>query len=195
MPEMETSRFESAKTGGFTLVELLVVVAIIALIGSLGGGMYLGTHNRLLVEKAARQFLLSAKYARIMAIEQGQPYNLVLDAESKGFMVTTTRFDPETGTGETVIVRDYYCKPVALEGNVTFEAVNIAALATESTSDTAQQQKIVFRPDGSAESAVVQFGDGETHYTVAILASTGKADLTVGTADEVQVAVIDLDQQ
>ena len=78
---------------------------------------------------------------------------------------------------------------------MTFEVVNIATLAAESTSDEEPQQRIVFRPDGSAESAVVQFGDGDTQYTVAILASTGKANLTVGTADEVNVAVIDLDQQ
>jgi len=180
---------------GFTLVELLLVIAIIAMIGSLGGGMYAGSYKRLLVEKAARQFLLTAKYARITAIEQSRPYELQLDAEEKGFAVTTTEWNQETGQGETVVVRDYYCKPVTLEGDVTFEAVNIATLAGEQAGDLERQQKITFLPSGSAESAVVQFGDGDTHYTVTIIASTGKASLHVGTAEEITIAVVDLDEQ
>jgi len=192
---MDRSRRYMARARGFTLVELLVVVALIALLGSLGGGMYAGTHNQLLVEKAARQFLLAAKYARIKAIEQGRPCELRLDAQVKKFMVTTTQWNAETGAGEVVVVRDYYSKPVELEGNVTFEAVKIVSLAAGGMMEEEPQQRIRFRPDGSAESAVVQIGDGETHYTVAIVASTGKASLSVGTADEVKMAVIDLDQQ
>jgi type II secretion system protein H len=192
---VKTFRSSTGNAKGFTLVELLLVVAIVALLGSVGGGMYMGSYERVLVEKAARQFFLAAKYARIMAIEQGQPYELNLDTEAKAFAVTTTQWNAETGTGEKVLVRDYYCKPVELEGNVAFEAVKIMMLAAGPTSDEAVQQKIVFRPNGSAESALVQLGDGQTHYTVAILASTGKVSLTVGTADEVKMAVVDLDQK
>lgn len=180
---------------GFTLIELLLVVAIIAMIGSLGGGMYVGSYKRLLVEKAARQFLLTAKYARLTAIEQARPYELQLDVVEKAFAVTTTQWNQETGAGETVIVRDYYCKPVQLEGDVAFEAVNIATLTGEQSTDIEQQQKITFLPNGSTESAVIQFGDGDTHYTVAIIASTGKASLHEGTAEEINTAVIDLDAQ
>ena len=53
-----------AKECGFTLVEVLVVVVIIGLLGGLGGGVYIGTYKKLLVEKAARDFFLTAKYAR-----------------------------------------------------------------------------------------------------------------------------------
>jgi hypothetical protein len=161
--------------------------------------MYVGSYKRLLVEKAARQFLLTAKYARIMAIEQGRPYELQLveasEERGQGFLVSTVERDPETGAGETTIVRDYYCKPVELEGEVTFEAVEIAAMTGDETSDDEPQQKITFFPNGSAESAVVQFGDGKTHYTVAIMASTGKASFHEGTADDIDIAVIDLDAQ
>jgi len=181
--------------GAFTLIELLLVVAIIALIGGLGGGMYAGSYRRLLVERTARQFLLHARYARIMAIEQGRPYELHLDAENRGFALMTAQADPQTTESESVVVRDYYAKPVAFEGDVRFEDVRILTQASEQTSDVGAGQRIVFLPNGSAESAVVQIGDGRTQYTIAVVASTGKATLRRGAAGEMQMAVIDLDER
>lgn len=180
---------------GFTLVEVLLVVALIVVLGGLGGGMYTGTHKRLLVEKAARQFLLTAKYARIMAIEQGQSYEVQLDPGNRGFLAATARWNPSRGQMEKVPVRDYYCKPVRFEGDVRFEDVKIGASTVETAGDEQTQQRIVFLPNGSADSAVVQIGDGKTHYSIAIVASTGKATLHEGAAGQVEVAVIDLDRQ
>jgi prepilin-type N-terminal cleavage/methylation domain-containing protein len=181
--------------GAFTLIELLLVVAVIAVVGSLGGGMYTGTYKRLLVERAARQFLLSAKYARIMAIQHGRPYELRLDGGNKGFAVTTTQWNQQTAAGESVVVRDYYAKPVEFDGDVQFEDVKILTLVAEQVSDVGAEQRIVFLPNGSTESAVIQIGDGKTHYTIAVVASTGKATLRSGATGEVSMAVIDLDEQ
>ncbi len=180
---------------GFTLVEVLLVVALIAVLGGLGGGMYAGTYKRLLVEKAARQFLLTAKYARIMAIEQGQPYGVQLDSGNEGFLAATAQWNSDRGQMEKVPVRDYYCKPVKFEGDVRFENVKIGASTAEAAADEQLQRRIMFLPNGSADMAVVQIGDGKTHYSIAIIASTGKASLHAGTADEVKVAVVDLDAQ
>ncbi len=46
---------------GFTIIEVLVVITIIALIAGVGSGFYIGTYKRMLVEKAARDFFLAAK--------------------------------------------------------------------------------------------------------------------------------------
>ncbi len=180
---------------GFTLVEVLLVVALIVVLGGLGGGMYAGTYKKLLVEKAARQFLLTAKYARIMAIEQAQPYEIQIAPGNRGFLATTARWNPDKGMMEKVPVRDYYCKPVEFEGEVGFEDIKIGAASTETAADEQAQQRILFLPNGSADSAVIQIGDGRTHYSIAIVASTGKASLHAGTADEVNIPVVDLDMQ
>ena len=42
------------KRHGFTLAEMLAVVLLISLLAGLGGGIYVGTHRRMLVERAAR---------------------------------------------------------------------------------------------------------------------------------------------
>jgi hypothetical protein len=57
------------------------------------------------------------------------------------------------------------------------------------------EQKVVFLPNGSAESAILQIGDGRNHYTIAVVAATGKATLYAGTAQEVDTVSVDLDIQ
>ncbi len=186
----------ACRRGGFTLAELLLVVAIITVVGGLSGGMYAGTYKKLLVERASRQFLLSAKYARIMAIEHGRPYELRLDGGNRGFAITTTQWNQQTGEGESTVVRDYYAKPVEFEGDVQFEDVKILTLMAEQVTDVTTEQRIVFLPNGSAQSAVIQIGDGKTHYTITVVAATGKATLRAGlAATDVSMAVIDLDEQ
>jgi hypothetical protein len=135
-----------------------------------------------------------AKYARIMAIEQGQPYEVQLSPGNEGFLATTAQWNPNEGRMEKVPIRDYYCKPVEFEGEVGFEDIKIGASTTDAA-DEQSQQRIVFLPNGSADSAVIQIGDGKTHYSIAIVASTGKASLHVGVAGEVKMAVVDLDVQ
>ncbi|NIP26007.1 MAG: hypothetical protein GWN67_16830, partial [Phycisphaerae bacterium] len=73
-----------------------------------GAGFYIGTYERLQVEKAARDFFLTAKYARIMAIERQKPYRIELDTTNGGFFLTTAQLNQETEQTEQTIVRDLY---------------------------------------------------------------------------------------
>lgn len=171
------------------------MVAIIAMVGGLGGGYYVGTYKKLLVEKAARQCLLMARYARIIAIEQQRPYELLIDPNNQGFFLATTWMDPETGESSRIVVRDYFCKPVQFEGDVKFEDVQLTMYAEGSADATGLEEKIVFFPNGSAQSAVLQIGDGKTHYSIAVVAATGKASLYTGMTTDVKTASIDLDLQ
>jgi prepilin-type N-terminal cleavage/methylation domain-containing protein len=193
VPERESCRRVciGAAVGGFTLTELLVVIAIISILAGLGSGMYGGTYKKLLVEKAARQFLLMARYARIAAIEQQRSYEIQLD--ESGFLLATTQQNPETGQTERILVRDYYCRPVKFEGDVKFEDVKVAGEAIETGGEAGMEKKIAFLPNGSAELAVVQIGDGKTHYTAAVVASTGRVTLSFGPADRVKNETVDLD--
>ncbi|MHC4462990.1 MAG: GspH/FimT family pseudopilin [Planctomycetota bacterium] len=184
---------------GFTVAEILLVVVIISLIASVGGGFYMGTYKRMLVEKAGRDFVLAAKYARIMAIEQQKPYRIAFDPNNNGFRLATTQENIETGEAQQVIVRDAYFKPVEFAGDVKFEGIQITPTGLKAATETAEAREIVFSPSGIAQSAVIQIGDGKNHYTVSISSATGKSAMYFGTAEkvkeEVRIGTIDLDQE
>ena len=179
---------------GFTLVEVLVVLALIALIAGVGGGYGMGTYKRILVERTARDFFLTAKYARIMAIERQKQYRIQLSTTDGGggFCLATEQLNVETEQTEAAVVRDMYSKPVEFTGDIRFEAVQITPIGSQSSEE---QTSIVFFPNGTAQAAVIQIGDGGNHYTVNISAATGRAKVHPGTADEVVTGTIDLDQQ
>ena len=177
---------------GFTIVEVLVVITLIALIAGVGGGFHIGTYKRMLVEKTARDLFLAAKYARIMAIEKQKPCSLELDTTNGGFFITYNEFNEESEKTEQAVVRDLYSKPVELPAGVTFEDIQITSISLE---ETEEKTEIVFLPNGTAQSAVIQIGDGENHYTVSIYAATGKAAVQPGTAEGVEIKTVDLDQE
>lgn len=177
---------------GFTLIEVLVVITLIALIAGVGGGFHIGTYKRMLVEKAARDLFLAAKYARIMAIEKQKSCRLELETTNGGFFLAYDEFNEESGKTEQTIVRDMYSKPVEFTGAVKIEDIQITSIGLEETED---KTEIVFLPNGTAQSAVIQIGDGENHYTVSIYAATGKAAVQTGTVEEVEIKTVDLDKE
>ncbi|MHC4742961.1 MAG: prepilin-type N-terminal cleavage/methylation domain-containing protein [Planctomycetota bacterium] len=180
----------------FTLTELLVVVAIIAVAGGASIGLYAGSSERLKLEKTARNFLITAKYARIMAIEKQREYKIKLDSSNGGFALTTIEWNESTEEFEQKEVKDYYCKPVLFEGNIRFEDIKVAENSqAEQTDDEEAEATIVFRPDGSSDTVVVQIGNGKTHYTISISAATGKAKIHFGELENAEIGTIDLDAE
>ena len=186
---------ERSKKYGFTILEMLLVVALIALLASVGGGIYVGTYKNMLAKKAVRDFLLGAKYARITAIERQNPCKLVIDADGRKFALFVNRLNAETGTTTAVMIRDLYFKPVEFASDVKFEKIQIESVGQEEALTGTERREIVFRPNGSADSVVLQIGDGQNRYTVTILAATGKAKVYEGDGKKVKTGTIDLDEE
>ena len=180
---------------GFTVTELLMVVIIIGLITGAGAGVYIGTFRKMQVEKAAYDFFLTAKYARLMAVEKQSHYKMELDQANGGFYLSTVLWDEESGQSQQEIVKNLYCKPVQFQGDVLFESVDVAPSGWETQSVSEEQQTIIFSPNGTAQSSVVQIGDGTTHYTISISPATGRAKMFFGTAENVTVGTTDLDAE
>ena len=185
-----------AERYGFTTAELMLVVVVVALLAGIGGGIYVGTYKRMLAEKSTRDFLFAAKYARITAIERQSPCEMELDADDNHFSLLVYEFNEETEQTEQVLVQDLYSRPVRFGGEVKFEDIKIIPIGgSEEVAETDEEKTIVFSPNGTAQSAVIQIGDGKNHYTVSICAATGKATMRFGTAKEVKTSTIDLDEE
>lgn len=171
------------------------MVVIIALISGTGAGLYVGTFRKLQVERAAYDFLLAAKYARLMAIEQQKQYKMELDLATQGFYLTTVLLDENGVPAGQEMVKNFYCKPVQFEGEVQFEAVEVVSSGWETESEGEEVKTIVFLPNGTSQSAVVQIGNGTVHYAISISAATGRAKMFFSTAENVKVGSTDLDEE
>ncbi len=189
------------KKRGFTIAEILLVVLIIGLVSSAGTGMYLGTFKKMQVQRVAYDFFAAAQYARIAAVERQMPYKLELDMSNRTFSLSTSRWDQESEEVVQEIVRNSFSRPVQFNGDIQFESIQIdteewaAGTQQETEQEQVQEQTITFLPDGTAQSAVVQIGDGKTHYTIAVNAATGRAKLYFGTTEKVQATTVDLDME
>ena len=172
---------------GFTIIELLLVVVILGMLAGAAGYASVGRYQRLQVEKAAKGIFLAAKYARIIAVEKQRRCSLVLDTTENFFCLSIS------SSGGESIVSNAYTKPCSLAEGVSFEGISIAQINDTGFGEAKAENVIVFNPDGTAENAVLQIGDGKNHYTVYISAATGKAKIEFGEAKESSVDVIDLD--
>lgn len=186
------------------MVEILVVVVIIALMAGASAGLYMGTFKNMQLEKSAKEFYLAAKYARLAAVEKQTEFRMVIDKGEGKFVVVYKKTNPETQEQEEVIVSNPYTKPVTLPEGVTIEDVmivrSIQLIEPEKRGDQESLDEneepgsiIVFTPYGTADSAVIKFGNGKTSFTVSVSPATGKVKIVRGET-ELPLDIIDLDE-
>jgi prepilin-type N-terminal cleavage/methylation domain-containing protein len=175
----------------FTFVELMVVTLLIALLAGSSIRGSVATFRKMQVERAAREVFLSAQFARIQAVESQRSALVTLDPKTRSLAVTAG------GKGGQQLVRNAYTRPYQFAEEVNYERIDITPTrpSDSATQDETPSTVITFRPDGSADGAVVQVGNGKTHWTVYISSATGSARAEQGAANEQSPTMaIDLDK-
>ncbi|MBI1371550.1 MAG: type II secretion system protein GspH [Phycisphaera sp.] len=76
------------RAAGFTLIELIVVMLIIATTLAIAAPSLRGFARGQALDQAARSIVTLTDYARDMAISEGRPYRLTLDAERNTYRLT-----------------------------------------------------------------------------------------------------------
>ncbi len=179
----------TVRKNGFTFLEILAVAALIALLFSVGVASYGRTFNQWAVEQNARQLYMAAKSARLYAVEHQRDCTLVLDQKNGQFFLIIEKLNDDTREEETTLVSTPWSRKVKLQSNVLFETIKIAGQYETI------EGGIVFRPDGTADHAAIQLGNGKAHYTVMVNGGTSRARLLEGEAEDLRTDQIDLDKR
>lgn len=199
-----------ALRGGFTLFELIAVVMIVGLLAVSGGVMYSGSLSRARAAAEARRVYLTARYARMVSVENGVECRLVIDSEEGSYLLSVESLGVSAGSdldlgagggeevGEQVIIRDEYSRPSRIDKSVFFDAVDINVMPGAGgeiglDEDDGERNYITFRPDGSADNAQIVLGCGDVRYSVFVYAATGRASLSRGSESKDVLEPVDLD--
>jgi prepilin-type N-terminal cleavage/methylation domain-containing protein len=189
------------KNAGFTLIEMMLVVMVIAIATAVFANGSVRMYKRATLDSAVRKLLLASKYARVYAIENQTECFLLLnnsdqqeDEESpieNGFLLSAVRANKESGEKEEIVVSNSYTSPVEFSAGIEFEDIQIISGASD---DQEQEGSyVVFRPDGTADSALIDVGNGTKNYVVFISATTGKVKILDEDIEQLPEMVIDLD--
>ncbi len=134
-----------ATCGGFTLIELVIVVMLITVITAVAAPRLADQIGGARVRKAARDFCSLARLARSKAAAEVRDYGLILEPAAGRMVVRPVK--AREALGSSLLRR-------RLPDGVRVQAVGASGSAGAGGAD------LVFRPDGTASKARVVFRDG-----------------------------------
>jgi general secretion pathway protein H len=139
-------------TGGFTLLELVVVLVIAGLFFSLGGPQVRALYDTMQYREAVRELVSAAKNARREAFVSGQPMDLLIDTDGKRYATS------------------FHSQKIALEGFASLpEELEIRVVYAAEVSPKQGLAAIRFYPAGGSsggEISVIRPTGAGAHLTI-----------------------------
>ena len=141
---------------GFTLLEIVLVMAIIALASVLAAAAMGGGFRGMQLKASARQIAANLRYTRAQAIETGRPQRFTIDP-----------------------ARHLWQAPKAHHGDIPSKLSIEFTGAREAQSDRARSDvgAIEFFPDGAATGGRIRLGSGKAAWDIEVSWLTGQVQL------------------
>jgi prepilin-type N-terminal cleavage/methylation domain-containing protein len=161
------------RAGAFTLVEMMIVVAIVALVLSIGIPNMFRSLNKEGMRKATSDLLEACAAARSAAIISGKMAELVFIPGDKSFSVSGGGVSQDTAqTGSKIEAPSFSSR---LPDGVDFEGLLL--YGTEVTQEP--EVRVKFHPNGTSDEFGVVFTSGAEVRAISLEVITGTADLEV----------------
>ena len=175
----------------FTLVELMVVVAIIAVLSGMAIPQFFGRSQAVALRQSTRELLDAARYAQHLAVTQRRNFRLVIDPREGRFEIQG-QDDPERQPDSYGKLKYGVIRSGRLPEGVRFGDIRIDSGEGTTAADW-DEQFITFTPTGGADAAIIQIGNEKTVYSLLISSTTGRAQLVRGAEDQLPNDRLDLD--
>jgi prepilin-type N-terminal cleavage/methylation domain-containing protein len=182
----------AAAAHAFTLVEVLVVIAVLGVLSTMIVPRLGGAAGPRRLRESARQLLTAARYARDYASAHRAACRLAIDVDGQRYALLC-QVDPEHRPGEFGPVADASGRTERLAPPVRFGKVWIEP-RRRFDGMPPPEGGITFDPLGQSDAAIVELTDGRQSFCLLTSPSTGRVRLVEGVVAELPGDRQDLDE-
>jgi type II secretion system protein H len=166
---------------GFTLIELMTVVTIMAVMMGLAFPLMKNLNEKNKLRAAAREVVALMKYARTEAVFGERDTEVFFDVKKRVFWLDLREPDPKTGEYNPKGKKKQLEQKRQLEQNISFDEI------TSYDSNILKNDIVAvdFYPDGTATPTLLTLMNVKgSRLTIEVLKSTGLAEVTPGTIED-----------
>ena len=182
----------TSKTGNsaFTVVELIVVIAILSILTGMTV-MRLGGRSRSgRLREASRRLLTAAQYARDFTTTRRRACRLTFDPN--GSYSLWYQSDPHNDPGKYSQITSGLARAEKLADPLKLSKIRVVSRSSTDPQATSASF-ITFHPTGLSDGAIIEITDGRRKFSLLIEPHTGRAKLVEGEVDELPNGRKDLD--
>ena len=140
---------------GFTMIETIIVVSIIAIVAAIGGPKLSAALQRRTSSSAADQFVATHSLARSTALRFARVAQLHIDAPGKRFWVDVDTSANGIGQRATIAnVRDVTAPGLTISSNRTLLCFDARGIASTAGSCQAGDSKVIFAEGATADTII-----------------------------------------
>ncbi|HEX7802074.1 MAG TPA: GspH/FimT family pseudopilin [Pseudoxanthomonas sp.] len=154
MTRARTKRIRPRKQRGVSLLEMLLVVALIAIAGMLAAMVLTGGLDGMRLRSSSKEIAAQLRYARAQAIATGQPQRFAIDP-----------------------ARHHWQGPNRREGNIP-PSLRVQFTGAREAQARAGEGGILFFPDGASTGGRVQLSAKKAAWRIDVAWLTGEVRLT-----------------
>jgi type II secretion system protein H len=176
--EMAEGEKREKSSCGFTLLELLVVIALMSLIAGMVVPRMAGSLDRMNARTAARKVSAALRYARSQAAAEQIPYVAFLDTEENAIRIGPLPREEASGFADSNNVSNPAMRSFSPPRGVRFQWVSEAENRFSVSKET---NEILFFPSGGASGGRIRLSDEDgREYILSVDRLTGLAEVIDG---------------